>query len=75
VLTVDDLENLETSVEHFGFRDLLSDYVRSCSDGLEPLHNFIASSEYKQHIYHNRNIATSGLDILDKVKEAIFPEY
>ena len=73
VMTVDDLENLETSIEHFGFRDLLAEYSRSCSDRLTSLHDFIALSEYSQQMYHNRTLAAKGIEILDKSREAILP--
>lgn len=73
VMTVEDLENLETSVEHFGLRDLLADYSRSCPDRLVSLHNFIAFSKYSGQIYHNRSVAAKGLEILRKTQEAVFP--
>lgn len=73
VMSIDDLENLEASVEHFGFRDLLADYSRSCPDRLMSLHNFIAfSTRYRDTMYHNRNLASSALEILDKCSEAVF---
>ncbi len=73
VMSIDDLENLETSVEHFGFRDLLADYSWSCPDRLMSLHNFIAfSTRYRDTMYHNRNLASSALEILDKCGEAVF---
>ena len=74
VITINDLENLETSIEHFGFRDLLSDYSKSCPDRVESLHNFIASSRYKKHMYHNRHTATSSIDIIEKGKKAFSPD-
>ena len=73
VMSIDDLENLETSVEHFGFRDLLADYSGSCPDRLMSLHNFIAfSTRYRDTMYHNRNLASNALEILDKCGEAVF---
>jgi len=73
VMSVDDLENLETSIEHFSFRDLLADYSRSCSDRLMSLHNFISySARYRDNMYHNRNLASSALAILDKCGEEVF---
>ncbi|MBC8263560.1 MAG: hypothetical protein H8E47_05490 [Anaerolineales bacterium] len=72
VMTVENLEDLETSIEHFGFRDLLADYTRSCPDRLMSLHNFIAFSEYGQQMRHNRSIAAKGLELLGKSQEAIF---
>ena len=74
IITIDDLENLETSIEHFGFRDLLNDYSNSHPDRIESLHNFLTSSHYKNHILHNRNLAKAGLDIIEKSAQAIFPE-
>jgi hypothetical protein len=32
VMTIDDLEALETSIEHFSLHDLLRDYSAACSD-------------------------------------------
>lgn len=72
IMTVDDLENLETSIEHFGFRELLSAYSQRVPDRLMSLHNFMAYSDFKKHLYHNRSIAAAGLNILDKVMERIF---
>lgn len=74
IITIDDLENLESSIEHFSFLDLLSDYSRSHPDRLESMHNFLAFSHYKQHIYQNRDIASAALDIIDKGERIIFPE-
>jgi hypothetical protein len=73
VMTVDDLENLETSIEHFGFRDLLAEYSRTCSDRLTSLHDFIALSKYSQQIYHSCTLVARGMEILDKSRKAIFP--
>lgn len=72
VLTVDDLENLETSIEHFGFRDVLSSYSHLCPDRSASFHNFLASSAFKGKIYANKSIAAAGLDILEKVKMKVF---
>jgi hypothetical protein len=74
ILTIDDLENLETSIEYFGFRDMLSDYSKSCPDRLVALHNFLASSRYNQKMYQNKSIANSTIDIVNKSKKAFFPD-
>jgi hypothetical protein len=75
VMSADDLENLETSIEHFSFRDLLADYSSTCSDRLMSLHNFIAFSEpYRGAMYANRNLASSAHEILNKCSEAVFGE-
>lgn len=72
IMTVDDLENLETSIEHFGFRDLLSAYSEGCPDRLMSLQHFMITSTFKDHIFQNRSIAAAGLNILEKVKEKVF---
>ena len=38
-----------------------------------PLHNFIAFSDYKQHLFHNKKISAASLEFIDKAKKAIFP--
>ena len=72
LMTIDDLENLETSIEHFGFKELLEDYSSSCRDRLVSLHNFISSSDYSKKIYHNKWLAGKALEILDRTKSEIF---
>jgi hypothetical protein len=37
------------------------------------LHDFIAFSDrYREAMYHNRSLASNGLEILDKCGEAVF---
>ncbi|HCR71468.1 MAG TPA: hypothetical protein DIW23_08505, partial [Anaerolineae bacterium] len=74
IITIDDLENLETSIEHFGFREMLSDYSKTCPDRIVSLHNFIASSSYNKKMYHNKSIAGSTMEIVNKSKKAFFPD-
>lgn len=73
VMTIRVLEDLETSIEHFGFRDLLADYSRSCPDRLTSLHDFIAFSDYKNKMFFNRSLAAKGMEILQKSLETVFP--
>jgi hypothetical protein len=75
IMTIDDLENLETSIEHFGLRDLLADYSTKCPDRLTSLHNFIAFSEYGKKMYHSRSVASKASEILKETQEAVFPTY
>jgi hypothetical protein len=42
VMTIADLENLESSVDQFSMRQLLTDYAAPHPDGLVSLHNFMA---------------------------------
>ena len=73
VMTIDDLESLETSIEHFSLRDLLRDYSASCDDRNVSLRHFIATSEYREKIYHNKSIASKALEMLDETMRKIFP--
>lgn len=72
LMTIDDLENLETSIEHFGFKKLLEDYSSECKDRIISLHNFISLSGYSNKIYHNKWLAGKAMEILYKTKESIF---
>ena len=73
IMTVEDLEDLETSIEYFGLRDLFADYTRDCADRLTSLHNFMAFSDYKDKMYHSRSAASKALEILKKTQERVFP--
>jgi hypothetical protein len=42
VMTIADLENLESSIDQFSMRQLLTDYAAAHPDGLVSLHNFMA---------------------------------
>ena len=72
VMTIEDLENLETSLEHFGLRELLNDYSQACVDRLVSLHNYIATSNYAKKIYHSRWLAGKLKDIAEKTMVAVF---
>ncbi|MFA5033960.1 MAG: hypothetical protein WC614_13210 [bacterium] len=68
VITVEDMEDLETSIEHFGLRNLLADYTQSCPDRLMSIRNFVVSSS-KYQFYHNRNIANKAAEVLRKTQD------
>jgi len=72
IMTIDDLENLENSVEHFGLRDLFSDYTKECPDRLTSLYNFISLSKYGKKMYHSRSVATQALDLLEETEKMVF---
>ncbi len=73
VLAVDDLENLETSIERFGFRTVLMDYSRACPDRVMGFHDFLAFSEkYKNRIYPNRHLADKTLEVLEQCVIHVF---
>lgn len=75
VMSVEDLEDLEVSIRHFGFKELLADYSQSHPDRITSLHDFIALSKYNQQMYPNRALVDAGLEILEKSQKAVFPAY
>jgi len=73
IMTIEDLENLEFSIEYFGFRDFLADYCKASPDRMDSVHNFIAfSSKYNQKIYRNKAITAKGADLLQRSIKAVF---
>ena len=73
LMTVEDLENLETSTKHFGLRDLFSDYSHTCPDRIVSLHNYIATSSYSKKMFHNQWLAGKAMELLDKSLRTVFP--
>jgi hypothetical protein len=73
VMTIKELEDLETSVEYFSFRDLIADYSQSYPDRIQTFHNFIYSSKYSQHICHNQSLVDKFLLIAQRCREGVFP--
>ena len=73
ILSIEDLEDLETSLEHFSFSELLSAYSNSCSDRLISVRDFIANS-HEFALHHNRDMAAKGQEILKKCGKIVFNE-
>lgn len=73
VITVEDLELLEVSIEHFGFREVLVDYSEECPDHMISFHEFLASSsKYSGQIYANRHLASMAMEPLKIAMEQLF---
>jgi len=73
IMTIEDLENLEFSIEYFGFRDFLADYCKASPDRMVSIHNFItSSSKYNQKIYRNKAITAKGAALLQRSIKAVF---
>lgn len=75
--TVEDLENLESSVENFRLVDLLNDYARP-RPGVRPsLHDFMASvegqGEGKYKFIRSRELADRAQKVLEEFAGAMFP--
>jgi hypothetical protein len=73
VITIEDLELLEVSIEHFGFREALFDYSEACPDRMTSFHDFLASSsKYSGQIYGNRHLASVAMEPLEVAMEELF---
>lgn len=68
IMTINDLENLENSVQHFNIINLFRDLAR---EGARSLHDFIAYSS-KYGYYQNTFLLNTSIDILNKTKVRLF---
>jgi hypothetical protein len=73
IMTILDLENLESSVGKFSLVDLLSDYTRACPDRVRSLHNFMALSQYADKIKPSCNLRDRSEQLMREAKRALFP--
>jgi hypothetical protein len=73
VMTIQDLENLEQSVNSFSFVQLLDDYTRECPDRMRSLHNFIAFSHYGPKILPSPSLIEASVGIVDALRQELFP--
>ncbi|MEX0805617.1 MAG: hypothetical protein WD688_20215 [Candidatus Binatia bacterium] len=75
IMTIDELEALETSVRHFRLLDLFRDYTDQCADRITSLHNFIAATEpYKRQMYANQEVAQRADELLKTTSQKLFPK-
>jgi hypothetical protein len=75
LVTIEDLENIESLVKYAGFRDFLIDYSNQCSDRMTSVNNFIAASDYSQHIRHNKFLAAKSEEIFSRSLRLFFGEH
>lgn len=68
LISLEMLENLETSIQYFALRSLLSDYVAQISEPVISLNDFIASSSYRDKLHRNEKLDdefTAALEVLN----------
>ena len=67
VMTIDDLEALESSVKAFGLCDLLQDYAMNCRDRMVSLHNYLVEDRKYGNalVYSERTMAMFRKDLAD----------
>lgn len=74
IITIQDLENLECSVEGFSLMQLLRDYDRECPDRMRSLHNFLAFSDYARKIVPSKFLLDRSISVLDLLQAELFPD-
>lgn len=73
LMTIDDLENIELAIKDFSLQDFLNDYSIASPDRIISLHNYIATSDYRNKMCHNTNVAQKAIEILDATKKMMYP--
>lgn len=74
VMTIHDLENLESSVEGFSFIDFLAAYTRDCRDRVQSVHNYMVFSDYGKRVIPSRHLMESSAEILTVLERELFPK-
>jgi hypothetical protein len=72
LLTVEDLENLESSVGRFTLAELLSDYDRACPDRMTSVRQFIVGSKYLPFIRPSGHLRSQSDEVLAAVAGTLF---
>jgi hypothetical protein len=73
VMTIDDLECLESSLSTFTMVDLLKAYSTTTSDRLVSLNNFLAANPEQFPLIHNKSLASGCETILAECMRRVFP--
>ena len=74
VMTIDDLECLETSLCKFTLVDLLKAYSASVPDRLASLHNFQAANQERFPLYRSESLIAGGKAIREASIQRVFPD-
>jgi len=75
VITIDDMECLESSLTTFTLVDLLNAYSKATPDRLVSLNNFLAVNSVQFPLIHNKNLAAGCETILNECMRLVFPTY
>jgi hypothetical protein len=75
VMTIADLENLESSIDQFSMRQLLADYAAAHPDGLVSLHNFMAvDPRYADKLKPGAQLMESSERLIRHAHRELFPD-
>jgi hypothetical protein len=74
IMSIDDVEDLESSAENFRLDEFLAEYCLQGQAGARPtLHDFMAAVQDRYRFIHSRELATRGLAKLDSVRRFFYP--
>ena len=73
VLTVEDMELLERSVERCGFREILAEFSRRSPDRMLPFSDFLAEISGLRRVIANSALAATSMDVIARAKKRLFP--
>lgn len=74
VMTVADLEGLESSVQNFRLLDLLRDYANATRAGVRmSLHDFMASTQGRYRFIYSKELADRACKVLEETGRMMFP--
>lgn len=72
VMSIQDLESLETSTRDFSLREFLLDYSRDCGDRIVSVNNYISTSrKYKDRMRHSAYVAHYSNIALERMKALV----
>jgi len=74
VMTIEDLENLESSVQHFRLVDFLQDYATMTRGGVRiSLCEFMTSVQKRYRLIHSKELADRAIKVLEETARMMFP--
>ncbi len=72
VLTVEDIELLEVSLEHTDMRELLEEYNNRTPDRMIPFSVFLAEISRTGRVFANRDLAATSIRVLERAMLRLF---
>ena len=75
VMTIDDLEKLETSVTNFALRDLLANYDSAIPDRIQTLHNFAIRSSFASGFVPNQSLIAISDEVITTAIRELYPKF
>jgi hypothetical protein len=74
VLTVDDIEMLETSTERFSLLECLREYAAASPDRMTSFYNFLVTSRFRDHLRYSAWLISKRDHMLDGLITRLFPD-